>query len=163
MYRLPVLDVLLHAILRSLAQDTGVHDLGVEADRRDIAVDMRAQILRRDFGLVAIEIARERPEARRVLLARAFGGDRALLGPRMNVQRKVLPDQAHAILVGGVDHRLDLAESPRAVGAFEVAELDYRYRRGRGADRRMVVEMQLVDVHLLPRMSAVDHRVMLRD
>src|SRR6202030_2422765 len=97
----------------------------------------------------AIEIARKRPEAGRVLLARAFGRDRALLGPRMNVERKVLPDQTHAVLVGGVDHRLDLAESARAIGALEVAELDYRHRRGGWTERRMAVKMQLVDIHLL--------------
>jgi hypothetical protein len=42
----------------------------------------------------------------------------------MDRQRKILPDQMNASLVGGIDQRLDLAEGARTVRAFEVRELD---------------------------------------
>ena len=61
--------------------------------------------------LVPIEITREPPEGFGVLLLGAFRGDGGLFGPRMHIQREVLPDQAHLAFVGIVDGGVDFVNA----------------------------------------------------
>src|SRR5579871_1307254 len=124
---------------------------------------MRAQVLRSDFSLIAIEAACEVPELGWILLTRTFRGDRPLLGPRMHIQREVLPDQVHAALVSRVDDRFDFVESVRAVWALEVAEFDYRDRSVGRTKCRAVVQMHRLQVRPFPRVGPIDDRIMLRD